>query len=401
MSIFNKKEKRNLSLYVGGLKLSDMLNKNNPTVVFCENLIANTIATLPFVLYRHVGRDVYEAYDHNIAKILKNPNLNETASVFFGSLVRQLLAGNAFIRKIYSGKELSQLIILDNKKVTIETAGYLKIYYYNVEKLNDYEIIHIPGAYGYDGVKGKAVVEFAQTAIQASDILNLYTKNYYENMVLSKLKVSLNKSNYKNLTNEDIKAIADMYTAAMTEENIGKPVVEFDNIEVTPFDLKSSATDEHIKARAYLDRLICQVYGVPYSLLEESNKYNSYEQFNLFFRSHTLTQYTDRIEQYLTVGLLTDVEREQLFIQCDYSELLKPDSEAKNKLTLDNFKNGILTLNEARRELGLPPAKGQITGNTHIMNGFGVLSDDVISAWAAGAKTKQAELDAKIDNKAK
>lgn len=403
MGLFSKKEKRNLALYVGGLKLSEMLNKNNPTVVFCENLIANTIATLPFVLYRQIGKDIYEAYDHPVAKILKNPNLNETASVFFGSLVRQLLAGNAYIRKIYAGKNISQLIILDNKKVTIETDGYLKKYFYDGVQLSDYEIIHIPGAYGYDGIKGKAVVDFAQSAVQASDILNLYTKNYYENMVLSKLKVSLNKSNYKNLTNEDIKTIADMYTAAMTEENIGKPVIEFDNIEVTPFDLKSSATDEHIKARSYLDRLICQVYGVPYSLLEESNKYNSYEQFNLFFRSHTLTQYTDRIEQYLTLGLLTEIEREQLFIQCDYSELLKPDSEAKNKLTLDNFKNGILTLNEARRELGLSPAKGAIAGNTHIMNGFGVLTDDVINAWAAGAKTKQAMLDEQlnIDNKAK
>lgn len=406
MGLFNRAksaqhERRNLSLYVGGLKLSDILNKDNPTVIFCENLIANTIATLPFYLYRRVGKNIYEAFDHPCYKLItKRPNLNEPPSVFFASLVKQILKGNAYIQKIYNKGGISQLVILDGRKVTVETDGLVKKYFYGGKEIPNSEIIHIPSNYGYNGVTGKAVIEFAQSTIQASDILNLYTKNFYQNMVFSKLKVSLNKSNYKDLTDEKIRSIADLYTASMSEENIGKPVVEFDDIEVTPFDLKSSATDEHIKARAYLDRLICQVYGVPYSLLEESNKYNSYEQFNLFFRSHTLTQYTDRIEQYLTMGLLTEEEQERLFFKCDYSELLTPDSEAKNKLTIENFKNGILTLNEARAELGLPPAEGQVTGNTHIMNGFGVLTDDVINAWAAGAKTKQAELD-NTDNKGK
>jgi len=405
MGIFNKRkhEKRDLSLYVGGLKLSDMINKDNPTVIFCENLIANTIATLPFYLYRRFGKNVYLAFDHPAYKVaVKRPNYNEPPSVFYASLVRQILSGNAYIKIVRDRGAISQMILLDNKKVTIETQGYLKRYFYNGAEIQRDDIIHIPSNYGYDGVKGKAVIDFAQSTIQASDILNLYTKNYYQNMVLSKLKVSLNESNYTDLTDEQIKAFADMYTAAMTEENIGKPVIEFDNIKVTPFDLKSNATDEHIKARSYLDRLICQIYGVPYSLLEESNKYNSYEQFNLFFRSHTLTQYTDRIEQYLTTGLLNETEQDTLYFQCDYSELLKPDSESKNKLTIENFKNGLITLNEARSELGLPPAQGEVTGNTHIMLGFGVLTDDVINAWAAGAKTKQAALDGEnIDNKGK
>lgn len=409
MGLFNRSntkrhEKRDLSLYVGGLKLSDILNKNNPTVIFCENLIANTIATLPFYLYRRVGKNVYEAFDHPAYKLLtKRPNFYEPPSVFIASLVKQILGGNGFIKILWDGATPSQLIILDNKKVVVQSQGYAKKYFYDGQEISQQDIIHIPSNYGYDGVKGKAIIDYAQGTIQASDILNAYTKNYYQNMVLSKLKVSLNDSGFSDLTDEDIRAYADMFTAAFTEENIGKPIIEFDNIKVEPFDLKSNATDEHIKARSYTDRLICQIYGVPYSLLEESNKYNSYEQFNLFFRSHTLTQYTDRIEQYLTFGLLNPIDQENMYFKCDYSELLKPDSEAKNKQTIENFKNGVITLNEARAELGLPPAKGEVTGNTHIMNGFGVMTDDVINAWAAGAKTKQAALDgsSNVDNKGK
>lgn len=410
MSIFDvfkrskKPERRDMSMYGGGLKLSEIVNKNNPTVIFCENLIANTIATLPFYLYRQFGKATYPQYDNPLYRILtKRPNLNETPSVFISSLVRQILAGNGFIKVIRSDGNVSQLIVLDNKLVKIETVGLQKQYYYNGELQKPGEIIHIPGAYGYDGVKGKAVIEYAQQIVSASDILNLYTRNYFENLIFSKLKIDMNKTSKKELTDDDIKAIAEFYTNAMTGENINRPVVQFDGMEVTPMDLKSNGTQELNESRNYLDRLICQVYGVPYSLLSENNKYNSYEQFNLFFRSHTLTQYTDRIEQYLTNGLLVEQEQESMFFKCDYSELLTPDSEAKNKLVIEKYKNAILTLDEARDELGLPPSADKVAGQTHILSGFGVVRQDVIEAWAASAKLKQKEVDAggATDNKGK
>ena len=383
------------------------LNDSNPTVMFCENLIANSIASLPLELYfrRNDGSAIIAFFHPKYRIITKRPNLNETYSVFYSALVRHLIRyGNAFVFKVTNDDgELSQLILLDPTTVTIRLEGLQKIYFVGGQAYTDADILHIPSGYGYDGVRGKSIIEYARQSIQNSNKLALYTSNFYDNNILTRVKVTIGK---ENVSYEDIIDIADFYSHLGSKLNSGKPIIEFNGNKVESFKL-SGDVNELMPAREFEEGAICQFFGVPYELLSMNKQGINYEQVNLIFKNSCLIQYTDRIEQYFE-KLLTEYEQERYFLEFDYNEFLRPDAKTRNEILTTNLKLGIITTNEARKQINLPALGEELAGDVPIRDGVGPLTDDVIEAYAAGARLKLEELkkiqegaDSVSDNKSK
>lgn len=367
------------------------LNDSNPTVMYCENLIANSIASLPLEMYfrRNDGSSIIAFFHPKYYIITKRPNLNETYSVFYSALVRHLIRyGNAYIYKITDEEgNLSQLVLLDPTAVTIKLDGLRKIYLVAGETYTDEDILHIPSGYGYDGVRGKSVLEYARQSIQNSNKLSLYTANFYDNNILTRVKVTIGK---ENVTEEEIIDISDFYSHLGSKLNAGKPIVEFNGNKVDAFKL-SGDVNELIPSREFEERAICQFFGVPYELISMSKQGINYEQVNLIFKNSCLIQYTDRIEQYLE-RLFTEYEQERYFLEFDYNEFLRPDAKTRNDILSTNLKLGIITTNEARKQLNLPALPDDMAGDVPIRDGVGPITDEVIEAYAAGARLKLEQL---------
>lgn len=401
MGIFSifKKEKREIprKLTYTNYSLYDALNDSNPTVIFCENLIANAISSLPIYLYKQKVNGRLKAVNHPSYRLTtRKPNLNEPVSVFYSTMIKHLLRhGNAYIYKLLdSNGEISQLILLNPVNVIIKMNGLLKSYEIDGKTYSNKEIIHIPSLYGYNGVKAKSVLDYAKESINNSNKMTSYISAYYDNNINSRIKVKIAK---QDVSAEEIQEIGDFYSNAGSKLNSGKPLVEYDGNTVEGFNLPNNGIDEVSSSREYEERAICEFYNVPYALLKNQNGYGSFEEFNLFFKNNCLTQYTDRIEQYFAFGLLSEYEQEQYYFEFDYNELLRPDTKTRMDILDTQLKNGMLSVDEAREEVNRDSLEDTVAGSTHFM--FGApLRADVIEAWGAGAKIKAMQLEKQISN---
>lgn len=397
MSIFKRKEKRSITIPTNLLSVSNMwsgLNETNNVVVFCTQLISNIISSLPLILYTRDSKGNKKIAGWNsLYKIVKyRPNYNEPAVVFYSLIVQDLiLKGNCFIYKIKAGNRVSQLIRIPPENVAVEMRGYEKVFRVKNIVYTQDEILHIPAALGYDGVVGKGVLQYAQESILTSNQMQTFLRFVFDNGFASKLKLNLNESDYKNLNTSKIKELLDFFSYLLSGANLGKPIVEYAGIKLEALKTENN-TDELYQNREFVDKQICNYFNVPYQLLVGENKYNSFEQFNQFFITTCLNQYTDRIAQYFTYFLLPENEQGVYFFEFEYSELLSTDIKSLSSMIIDQTKNGLISINEARQKLNYN-AINNTAADTNFIIGLGLVRDDVFESWGAGSKIKQKQLE--------
>lgn len=401
---FSKRAKNNTIIIppqiIQKINLYSGLTENNHIVVFCTQIISNTISTLPLTLYvndRNGNKKI--AGWHNLYKIGKyRTNLNETSSVFYSLIVRDLVEkGNAFIYIVRDKKgQISQLVRVNPDNVKIKLDGLIKSYQIGDRIFTNKEIIHIPNSLGYDGVQGKSVLEYAKNSIVTSNEMTEFLSYVFGNNYYTGTKINLNDSSFKNADIEKIKELMDFFASLVTGVGAGKPIIEFAGIKFEPFE-KKVVTDELYRNRDLNDRQIANYFNVPYSLITGENKYNSMEQFNQFFLQTCLRQYTDRISEYFTAYLLDEAEQGAYFFDYDFSELLTTDIKTLSDICINQTKNGIISINEARQKLNYNSLDSN-AANTNFITGVGLVRDDVFESWGAKSKQIQQELNKENNN---
>lgn len=396
INLFSKRSK-NISIpleFFNQVQVYSALDETNNVVVFCSQLIKNVVSSLPLILYfKNKDGEKQVAGWHYLYRTVKyRPNLNEPAVSFYSLLVGDLIKyGNTFIYKVKSDKGLvSQIVRIDPEKIKIVQDGFLKRFEIGGKVYTTQEIIHIPASLGYDGIQGKGILEFAKSTISTSNEVQNFLRFIFSNSFFSKLKLNLNESDYRNLDINKIKEILDFFSFLFSGASLGKPLTEFKGIKIETIENKNN-TDELYKNREFLDRQICNYFNVPYELLSGQNKYNSIEEFNQFFIQTCLNQYTDRISQYFNQFLLNELEQQNYFFEFEFTELLTTDVEKYSDMLINQLKNGIISINEARQKLNYNVINNN-AADTNFIVGVGLVKDDVFEAWGAKAKQIQKEL---------
>jgi len=377
------------------VNLYSNLEEKNNVVVFCSQLIKNVVSSLPLILY-YKGKDGEKriAGWHGLYGLVKyKPNLNEPSVSFYSLLVSDLLkTGNTYVYKVKDNQgNISQIVRVNPEQVKIVQEGFLKKFEIGEKIYTTQEIIHIPASLGYDGVQGKGVLEYAKNTIATSNEVQNFLKFVFNNSFFSKLKLNFNESDYRNLDLNKIKEILDFFSYLFSGANLGKPLTEFKGIKIETIEHKNN-TDELYRNREFLDRQICNYFNIPYELLSGQNKYNSIEEFNQFFIQTCLNQYTDRIAQYFTQFLLPETDQNNYFFEFDFTELITTDIEKYSNMLINQVKNGIISINEARQKLNMNIVNNN-AANTNFIIGVGLVKDDVFESWGAKSKQIQKELE--------
>lgn len=139
---------------------------------------------------------------------------------------------------------------------------------------------------------------------------------------------------------------------------------------------------------------ICAVYGVPLNMLGQSDKtatYASAEQFQIDFVRHTIRPLAVRLEQVINKALFA--KEPGTFCELDLDGLLRGDSRTQAEYYRTMTDGGIMTRNEARRDLNLPerPEADQLTVRAYEidLNALPKLSSQATSAVAQGDIRKE------------
>lgn len=101
-------------------------------------------------------------------------------------------------------------------------------------------------------------------------------------------------------------------------------------------------------------RQVASAFGLPVEVLGVENEHSSNEQSMLTYLQSTLTYYFKCITSELDAKLATGNHH----FNFDTSKLFTADTTVMYKMYENAIKNGLLTPNEARSKLGLPPIEG-------------------------------------------
>ena len=148
------------------------------------NVIAGTVGSLPFKVYRRDGRNREEARDHPLWELLQlKPNSEMMAPAFREALQGHLLTrGNAFA-EIVLGKQgqVRELWPLNPDHMTIGNGIYAYDYPDGTRRtFRPGELLHIAGV-GGDGRSGWSVIQYARESLGVSMAAEEYGARFYNN----------------------------------------------------------------------------------------------------------------------------------------------------------------------------------------------------------------------------
>ncbi len=334
-------------------------------VYSCVSAIAETIASLPLILYRRAGDDGRErATGHPLYRVLHDsPNGQQTA-LEFRELMQAavLLRGNAYaeIRFGHDGQvrellplQQVQVVKLDNGRLRYDTSDDAG----RVRRLLQEEVFHLRHR-STDGTLGVSPItaarEVVELAIAERQHGNAVFKNGTRASGVLKMPGRLSSEQRKTLA----ESWASQYGGA---GNAGKTPILEEGVDYQPVSMTLEDAD-WIAARQFSVEEVCRLFRVPPTVvgdLRHGNYSNSVEMARQFV-TLTLRRHLSMWEQAISRSLLTEAGRRTYFAEHSVEGLLRGDSLTRAQFYQRAIDDGWMDADEVRRLENLPARQANV-----------------------------------------
>lgn len=362
----------NILGFLGGGKHTPSTEMSLSTVYRCVKVISESVAMLPINLYEVDGEASRRLTpgDSPIASMLAfAPDSRMTRFTFLSSVVRSmLLRGNAYAYILRSGGKVSlQFIHPDRvelrKKKDEHDMPYVLYDVKGFDRLLDAsEVMHFVN-FSADGLEGESVLEHARRTLNIAHNSDDQAEAYYSGNGLPSGVLSITGA---RLTKEQREQNYRVWEERMTN-NPGGVVILEGNQTYTPINI-SAADRQLLEVRQFEVADICRFFGCsPVKAFDLTHSsYSTVEAMQLEFLTDSLQPLLTNIELELHRKLFYGAEFVRYMVKFNTSELLRADKSSQAAYYSQLVQLGLLTPNEARIEMNLPPMKG---GNTLYMQG--------------------------------
>lgn len=333
----------------------------------CVRLLADSVASLPTILYKRLERGKERATKYPTYRLLHvAPNEEQTAFYWKETMMHHaLLVGNAYsyIQRDGSGMPVA-LWQLDAAKMKAERVNGKKVY---IEITNNGEktyrldqILHIPGI-GYDGMQGYSVLPQIRDTIGMAMAVERYGAEFFRNYAGPGGYLAL-PGKLKN--EEAIERLAKSWQGKHGDwGNKHKTAIledgaEFKTVTNSPKDAML------IEAWQFLINEIARIFGVPPHLIGDLLRatFSNIEHQGIEFVTHSLRPWLVRWEQELTLRLVADSDRDTYFYEFLVDALLRGDTLTRSQAQRAWIEMGVYTPNEILEMENRNPYEG---GDTH------------------------------------
>ena len=328
----------------------------------CVTLLAETIASLPIVVYRR-DSDGNREEERNcrVWQVLRAPNANMTPHDFWLAMgLNRFLRGNAYalITRDGAGQLVSLTPLAADQMEVGVVNGEVVYQYYKDGNLYEFradKILHWKGL--GNGIVGLSTLEYMQatTAELVNAQKNATTMYGNGNQLTGLLMID------QDLTEDQIRQLRERYG------NL-PPVTgnSSDWLHVLPGDMKyqqiamSAADAQLLETRKFGIEEIVRWFGVPSALLNSSGgtAASGLEQIIEGFYRSTIQPLCTGLEQTLTKTLFTVLESETLNCEFKMSALQRANIASRYDSYSKALQNGFMTRNEVRRLENLPVVDG-------------------------------------------
>lgn len=324
------------------------------SVIFAGvRLVAQTVATLPLIVYRRKnggGREV--AYDHPLYALLHDsPNADQTAVEFWEEVITSIaLRGRAYIHKAV---DVNGVVFA----LTPLHPDRIGVPYYNTSGARVWPYNHpTRGKLEYPdreiwvqrGYCGMSVIQYGARSMGAAEnaeraASKLYGSDMRPTAVITRDEI-LNKTQRAQVK----EAIEDgmMKSISGTGIRLIEGGMKYQQLSLTPEDAQL------LESRQFGVEELCRWIGVPPSMIGHGTAVSNWgtgrEQINLSFLQYVLNAYTERLEQGIAKWLIRPEERRRIYAEFSVEGLLRADSAGRAAFYGTAVQNGWMTRNEVR-----------------------------------------------------
>jgi HK97 family phage portal protein len=327
-------------------------------------ILAETMASLPFVLYRQRadgGKD--RVTDHWLYRLLaKRPNRYQNPYEWREMLQGHLaLRGNAYNRIVANSRgEILELVPIHPDRIKMELTPAGDYRYRVMDRLGVETIIprgeiwHLRGL-SSDGLMGMSPIDLARESLGMALAAQDYGARFFANDAKPTGGWIEFPGSFKDT--EAKKVFRESYQAAQSGANRGKVLVlengmKFHEVGVTNKDA------QFLELRKFQITDIARLFRVPPHMIADLERatFSNIEQQSLEFVMHTMTPWAERWEASIESELLFDGD--DLEVEFDFSNLMRGDAASRSSYYQSGIQNGWLTRNEARIAENLNPLDG-------------------------------------------
>lgn len=323
------------------------------------NRISKAFALMPIVLM-HGWERVVDDPRAQLVGVRANARQSAYAFKLAMEIGRNTL-GRAYAVKRYDDAfRLAAIEPVDASRVTPLIDDVTREVWYAIQR-DDGEVEYLPRFFvmpllfsSTDGITSVDPVSLLRGSIQYNEEVKAFS--------LENLK-SINKAivlEYPTTLAGERRQKSVEETLALYKQSGGKVLalesgVKLSNVTTSPFDAGTKTVDQITRSR------VAMVYGMPAALLGDSGAQGkaSAEEQNLEFLTTTMLPRVEEWRQELDWWLLTPQERaDGWHFTVEVDAYLKANAQARANLVQTRIRNGQLTPNEARADLGLAPKDG-------------------------------------------
>jgi len=388
-----------LDLYNGGrtdsgIRVSQLTALQIIAVRACVEIIARAIATLPIHIYEEELNDLGQliktiAHDHALYDVVhREPNPEMTRFMFLETfMAHALLWSNAYaeIQRDKAGRPIAYWPRNPAKTRPYRLTHPLNIggdiypqgtmVYVTTDGLSDYDqsevdamglsraeriiltddMLHVQGL-SLDGRIGLDVIEYARNSFGLSLAMEKYAGKFFGNGGRTSVVIEIPG----NVSKENRDKIRQSYQEAMGGENMLRPIVLTQGVKITPISVKQDEA-QFLESRDAQQTEICALFHVPPHMLGSSKTVSrsNTEQFAQEFLQFCLGPWLEAIKEEFDRKLLP---RNALgrpgglySIDFDTSDLIRGDSDARQKFMTAKFGVGAWSINDCKAYDGENP----------------------------------------------
>ena len=336
-------------------------------------ILAESLASLPFHLYRKIGNEGKEkAKDHHLYFLPHDESNEDITSFIFREtlMIHLLLWGNAYAQIIRNGKgEVLSLYPLMPNKMKVKRDDNGEIFYSYVYKgseviLDSFNILHIPGL-GFDGLIGYSPIAMAKNAIGMAIAIEEYGTTFFSNGAKPGGILE-----HPGTIKDPEKVRKSWNDTFLGSNNANKIAVLEEGMKYTPISIPPDQA-QFLETRKFQINEIARIFRIPPHMIGdlEKSSFSNIEQQSLEFVKYTLDTWVIRFEQSLKRALLSKEEKKDYFIKFNVDGLLRGDYESRMSGYAIGRQNGWMSANDIRELENLDRIPKENGGDMYLVNG--------------------------------
>jgi len=271
-----------------------------------------------------------------------------------------LLHGNgfAFIERDNKGKPIN-IVYLPYGECNIVYNKVTGSLFYQAPKVSrsliePINMIHLR-MHSIDGINGRSILSFMTNAIRLSGSADKAAQNFFNSGMTVQGILS---TETPRLTKEQRESIRSAWSESQVGTGTGIAVLE-GGMKFNPIS-SNSKDSQLLETRLFNVQEIARFFNMNPVLLGDLSKssYNSIEQAMIQFTVNTLAPYVINLEQELNKKLILPNDQSKYYIDIIEEDIIKTDKQAQVNYLSTLVDKGIISRNEARKQLGFAPVEG-------------------------------------------